>query len=669
MLTKSHHPVATLDKEGKRRFRKGMLKVILPAFFMQFSLAFFIFINYFLVVNYMPGTADYSFYHLFIEHQYFTQDIFNNIHNQALQNEIGKSVTNYEAFLKYLAICNNVHFYDAASTVRVAMSLIAPFMYLVSSLPIAVLPGFNMLLSKKISQNNYLMQIKIWQNGFYVSLLVTIISSLILILIGYLVIPSMIDTALQETINASDVHNVTNGLYYYTLINHQLIFLTYNNGIYTNALNTALTYHASTISVQSFSIAQNNLTIANTYSIYYHLVGRNAINWSEIYILITAIFLFLVNIVNSYLNLMRNYGKGILIAIIFISCIIIDIVLDYILIQFADLGMASAAIGNGLAYFACILVLVGQAEYLHHKGVIYVCLRDLWFSNVIVDWITIKELVYLGSAVTIKAIGFMIFNVLFIAEVVLTTAKLFPALGSLFFVSIIGAMSSIFSFFSGPVVNLLPAVSSIVSFNYGIKNYKTIRYVILITVFLVAVYGVIIILIVGYCSPVTNAFLKMFQLYNPHANLLDQKIYACSKKFMVICLAVLPITGMTNMIYTLCSISKRYMWGIGVNVFRTLLVGLIFLYVLASLAQNQIYPIHNETLALTNPMDNENMWLLLWVQSAPALFANTCMFSAIIFFLIFKLEKPKKKISELKLIKYITRQHYVHLFNETKFIN
>ena len=88
----------------------------------------------------------------------------------------------------------------------------------------------------------------------------------------------MIDTALQETINASDVHNVTNGLYYYTLINHQLIFLTYNNGIYTNALNTALTYHASTISVQSFSIAQNNLTIANTYSIYYHLVGRNAIN-------------------------------------------------------------------------------------------------------------------------------------------------------------------------------------------------------------------------------------------------------------------------------------------------------------------------------------------------------------------------------------------------------
>ena len=161
MLTKSHHPVATLDKEGKRRFRKGMLKVILPAFFMQFSLAFFIFINYFLVVNYMPGTADYSFYHLFIEHQHFVQDIFNNIHNQTLQNEIGKSVTNYEAFLKYLAICNNVHFYGAASTVRVAMSLIAPFMYLVSSLPIAVLPGFNMLLSKKISQNNYLMQIKI----------------------------------------------------------------------------------------------------------------------------------------------------------------------------------------------------------------------------------------------------------------------------------------------------------------------------------------------------------------------------------------------------------------------------------------------------------------------------------------------------------------------------
>ena len=54
------------------------------------------------------------------------------------------------------------------------------------------------------------------------------------------------------------------------------------------------------------------------------------------------------------------------------------------------------------------------------------------------------------------------------------------------------------------------------------------------------------------------------------------------------------------------------------------------------------------------------------MQSAPALFANTCMFSAIVFFLIFKLEKPKKKISELKLVKYIIHDHYVHIFNEAK---
>ncbi|MBO7085214.1 hypothetical protein J6W20_04915 [bacterium] len=110
------------------------------------------------------------------------------------------------------------------------------------------------------------------------SLLVTLISSLILILIGYLVIPGMIDTALQETINASDVHNITGGLYYFTLVNHQLVFLTYRDGMYTNALNTALTYHATSISVKTFMISQNNLTIANTYSIYYHLVGRNAIS-------------------------------------------------------------------------------------------------------------------------------------------------------------------------------------------------------------------------------------------------------------------------------------------------------------------------------------------------------------------------------------------------------
>ena len=94
----------------------------------------------------------------------------------------------------------------------------------------------------------------------------------------------MIDTALQETINASDVHNITNNLYYYTLINNQLVFLTYNNGIFTNALNTALTYHANAISVQAFSINQNNLVPKSKSRIWCTLVTIN--------VSVTYLFLF-----------------------------------------------------------------------------------------------------------------------------------------------------------------------------------------------------------------------------------------------------------------------------------------------------------------------------------------------------------------------------------------
>ena len=138
-----------------------MLRVAAPALLMSFSTALFTFLDMLLLVNLMPETFKFDFWHLFIMNQNLFTPILDNLSNPFLRHFLLLHPKQMEYFIHYLANENSLHFYTTASTIRVASSLVSPLTFLITSITGLLLPGGNVLLSRAIGVKNYLQQVKV----------------------------------------------------------------------------------------------------------------------------------------------------------------------------------------------------------------------------------------------------------------------------------------------------------------------------------------------------------------------------------------------------------------------------------------------------------------------------------------------------------------------------
>ncbi|MBO6022525.1 hypothetical protein J6W34_00510 [bacterium] len=138
-----------------------MSRVGLPALLTSFMTALFTFVDLLLLVNLMPLTQQFDFYHLFLFHENIFNNLINNIQDKTIKHLILTNNSVYENFINYIANTNNLHFYDTASTVRIASSLISPLTFLITAITGLLLPGGNVLFSKALSVKNYLKLTKV----------------------------------------------------------------------------------------------------------------------------------------------------------------------------------------------------------------------------------------------------------------------------------------------------------------------------------------------------------------------------------------------------------------------------------------------------------------------------------------------------------------------------
>ena len=132
----------------------------------------------------------------------------------------------------------------------------------------------------------------------------------------------------------------------------------------------------------------------------------------------------------------------------------------------------------------------------------------------------------------ISIIGFMVVRVLLIHQIALVTAILYPALGSLYFISITGAIYPIMNLFQNTISGFMNAGTSIVSFNFGIKRYDRLRIIVFeITIFIIVAGGTILGLF-GFCAPLSDAVLYLFNVHYETGNNSLAYLYECSRKFL-----------------------------------------------------------------------------------------------------------------------------------------
>lgn len=650
------HKLSGLEIYGKIPVYKTMLKVALPAFFMGFASAFFIFINYFLLIKFMPLTSNFSFNELFNR-----KDLFNNLINLIQDNKIQKLIisnpNDYKNFINYLAYVNNLHFYNTEETIRIAISLISPIFFLINAVPILLLPGSNVLFSNAISIRNKLKEVKVWQNEFYTSLFITLLGIVLIIILNYLMIPAMIKDALNENVTTNDVQNLSNNKYWYEFKNNQLIFIIYQNNHYYNFINHEL---IQSNSINNFQIINHSL-IANTFSNYYYQVGKYSISWAQNYIILISCFLWIINIVYTNINLIRNYGKTILIALLLISTICLNIFLDWIFIYYADIGLLSPAVSTIISYSICLSCLMFYANYLTKKGIIFVSYKNLYFKNVMWNFNIIKEMLFICLSSIVKYICYMLVQVLLINQISYVTAVLYPNLGGLYFISIMGAVLPILNFFYNPISGFMATGTTIIAYNYGIKEYKRINMIVFESSLFIFLYGLSVLLLVGFCSPISDFFLNIFGIKNTTNKIL----YECARRFLWISLMIMPIRGIGNGAYMLTRTTKRYLQAVFVAILRSFIIIVPMLYIFSDIALNSSIPIKNILLAKNNPIFNPNIWILLWTQSASIITSNIITIIWIIYFLYKEIYKEKTIFTKWKINKKINKIYLKSLLNES----
>ncbi|MBO6022879.1 hypothetical protein J6P52_06685 [bacterium] len=131
----------------------------------------------------------------------------------------------------------------------------------------------------------------------------------------------------------------------------------------------------------------------------------------------------------------------------------------------------------------------------------------------------------------VKYLCYMIIQVLLINQIAFVTGQLFPTLGSLYFISIMGAVLPIMNFFYNPVSGFMATGTSLIGYNYGIKAYARIRKIVFESSLFFVVYGFLVLGVVGFVTPVSDFFLNIFGIQH-EKNGTGKIVYESSRKFL-----------------------------------------------------------------------------------------------------------------------------------------
>lgn len=646
---------------GELPIWKIMVRVALPSFLTSFMSAIFTFIDMLLLVNLMPLTSHFDFTHLFILKDDPFESITKNLNDTQLKSIIEKNGSNYENFVHYLADTNGLHFYDTASIVRIASSLISPLSFLITAMSGFLLPGANVLFSKAISTKDYLKQIKVWQNEFYSSLIVTFIGMLILYILNYTLIESMVGSSMAGTnITITDIHNKTNGIFYYYINNNHLYFLLKKD------TNSYIVYNGSEVFHSAATFKINAASLAPVFSAYYLDVQNYAITWAQHFVAIMTAGLWISCIYRININVIRSYGRTLIITITVVLITIFNIILDYLFIFYAQIGMDGAATATIISWSIALVPLINYFHVLRGQGLIRVSYMHLLFSRIVFDRSIIVTIILISSSYMISIFSYMVVRVLLINQIAYVTGELYPALGNLYFISITGAIYPIMNLFQNTISGFTNAGTSIVSYNYGIKRYDRLKIIALEVNLLIIGIGGTVLGLFGFCDPISNWALGLFNIHYAIGENASAYLFECARKFLWISLMILPFQGLGNTTFMLFRSTKRFIAAATVSLLRGILIIVPYLYIFSNVAVHEMLPITDEAQAAVNPLYNPNMWIILWTQSSATITSNLITMIWTIVFLYTGIYKDKVIFKNWKINKYIAKKYIQRIMNDSK---
>ena len=694
---------------------KAILKIGSTGILMSFFLGLFTFADQLMLVNFMPDTLRFCFNNLFfVDHNDIFKPIIQDLQNQSINNKgllhlynqiISQKNTKGMA-LKNLVLAiantNGLGIYNSDSIVRSAVSLTVALSDIVYILPSLYSIGVSIKYSQALGRNDYRSALYIWQNAFIGTISVTLIGCIITFILIPLLTPAQAtidlisDKELQKTQLAISTvlqsNNFTNSYYLYEINNEiyekfyfilnknnectYLIKISKND--YINISNFALnTLSNSNINevivnnlhpISSFSIKLVNYNnhndyqnVTNIWNNYFNTVRNYSITWAEDFLYIVNAGLIIASISNLLITILRSDGAIMIATIISIVPIILNIVLDYILIVYAQIGMDGAAVSTLCGWVMQVVWTALYIQYSKHLKTV-ISWSALNIKYLVIRWKMLWELCMYGGTVFLGNLGWMITDILLTNQVTEVSDILLHNTGSEYYLSIMGAILPIANLFVVTIIGFLQFVSPIFSFNFAAKNYKRFHESFWYTTLFTFLFTFSIYFIICYIDEVIIGILSWFKITQDSANL---ELYSAIKLLRIWFIQIPVYTFSIGAMLSYLSSNRPGLSTI-IGLIRSCILFIPILYIFSSIAINYSaslnYGLNN--IQINNPYTNNAMWFFMWNVAASYMISSILVFFLTIFYIYKYLAKSKRHILDCFPFKLIKNYYLKKYLNE-----
>lgn len=436
--------VGNLNKEINNIYEKNNLwklsvKIILPSLLISLLLGVYIFVDQMLLIHLVPKDGNDYLYNYFLKNNEI--NLFEKV-----SNWLNRSV-NIDGFVPVVSANNKDFIVYCANQVGVFSLIVLSFGYLISA-------GISILFGKNIAQKNDGKINVILSTGFYSSLILGIIFTVIMLLIQNYIIEFMLPS--------SDSLIEVGG-----------------DPLYAPTLEELKKY----------------------FDIYYSSV-----------ILETSKYIYFINsgilfscLINLFVFFLITEGKNIVPTIISIVCNIMNIIFDLIFIKVIKMGIMGGGLSTFIGQTINLISLITYLFYLNRKQVTFILFSKIIKFNF--DIKTILVSISLGSSTFLRELTLAIANIVYV-QVFVTTIGMINngALNSLVKISV----SPIYNLFFFVIFGIIDGMRPILTYNYSINRLDRVKKTFFIGTLFSLIYSLVVIILVFLIIPTNNIILNFF---------------------------------------------------------------------------------------------------------------------------------------------------------------
>lgn len=360
---------------------------------------------------------------------------------------------------------NNININTSISSIiRTAISLSSPLTVACTAITLMLGLGISINYSKSLGKKDFDLSKRIWNNGFFLTIVVSIVTSVILIGLTYVVIPAQSKTT-------------------------DLTLLVKDKGLTTQQINQ----------IQSFVDFTKNESIlwAEDYSAL--LIGFNIFNCA------TMVFISLLN----------SEGKNGIPTIFILAANIINIAFDLILLLFTDLGVFGAALATAFSWIISTLIFMVYIKKLNVKNDTLLLYKDLNIKEFRFDKSVVIFIFAIGISSFFRNMSNSIFSMVQ-QSIYGSITNPITGLENSYYLTILGAVNPIYNLFYSAIIGIIRGARTVITYNYAKNNINNVKKAYLLSIAMSLIYASIFFVVV--CFAIEQPLFWLFDVLPQNQN-------------------------------------------------------------------------------------------------------------------------------------------------------